>query len=130
MRAALAGLRLATCGAQEPDERQREQSDQRREYEENGNVAVLEVFLNQILVQMGGDGPEDRTGKGESEPGHRCKTQGRGTFARSAPTGRNSLGVAPVLCSEPFRSDERLQNVTPRPATGLIQVNVIGAKAR
>jgi hypothetical protein len=39
-------------------------------------------------------------------------------FARSAPTGRNSLGVAPVLCSEPFRSDERLQNVTPRPATG------------
>jgi hypothetical protein len=115
---------------EEPDERQREQPDQRREYEENGNVAVLEVFLDQILVQMGGDGPKDRTGKGESEPGHRCKLKVAERLARSAPTGRNSLGVAPVVCGEPFRSDERLQNVTPRPATGLIQVKVIAAKAR
>ena len=51
-------------------------------------------------------------------------------FARSAPTGRNSLGVALVLCGEPFRSDEHLQNMTPRSAMGLIQVKVIDAKAR
>jgi hypothetical protein len=51
-------------------------------------------------------------------------------LARTAPTGRNSLGVAPVLCGEPFRSDEHLQNMTPRSATGLIQVKVIDAKAR
>jgi len=51
-------------------------------------------------------------------------------LTHSAQTGRNSLGVAPVLCGEPFRPDERLQNVTPRSATGLIQVKVIGAKAR
>jgi hypothetical protein len=51
-------------------------------------------------------------------------------LTRSAPRGRNSLGVASVLCGEPFRSDGRLQNMTPRSATGLIQVKVIGAKAR
>ena len=50
-------------------------------------------------------------------------------LARSAPIGRNSLGVALILCGEPFRSDERLQNVTPRSATGLIQVKVIGRRA-
>ena len=53
----------------EPDERQEHHADERREQQQHGDVALLEVPLDQILVQVRRDRPEDRARKREEEPG-------------------------------------------------------------
>ena len=52
------------------DDRHQHHAHQRGENQQHDHVGVLEVTLDQILVQMNGDRPEDRAAECEDEPAH------------------------------------------------------------
>ena len=65
-----------TAGSKQPDERQQQHADKRREQQQHRDVAILEEALDEIFVEMHGDGPQHRAGKGKEEPGQRSRSRG------------------------------------------------------
>jgi hypothetical protein len=109
MRAALTGLRLATCGAKNQMNGSVSNPIRAVNMRRTATLLFLKYFSTRYLskwVEMAQrTGPEKA--KASQDIDIRLKFAER--LIRSAPTGRNSLGVAPVFCGEPFRSDEHLQ---------------------
>ena len=67
----LPSARAGDSGFVEGDQRQQQNADESGEEKQHRDVAVLEILLDEILVQMGGNGPQDRSGKRKDQPGHR-----------------------------------------------------------
>ena len=61
---------LKHIGIEPGDDGHQHKAHQRGEYQQHHDVGVFEVALDQILVQVGRDRPQDRAAQCEDEPGH------------------------------------------------------------
>src|ERR1019366_5805971 len=105
MRAALTGLRLATCGAKNQMNGSVSNPISAVNMRRTATLLFLKYFSTRYLSKW--VETAQRTGPEKAKASQDIDVKLK-VADRSAPTGRNSLGVAPILCSEPFWSDERL----------------------
>ena len=64
----LASGNASAADVEDPDKRQHDKTDPCRENHKHRRVAVFEIAINEILVHMGGRGPQHRPRKCEEKP--------------------------------------------------------------